>query len=152
MAVVRISGEDRVLEGPDDMTLLWALRDLAGLTGTKYGCGVGLCGACTVHVDGVAERSCMLTISDVAGKEVTTIEGLSPTGDHPVQAAWRELNVPQCGFCQSGQVMTAVVLLREVPNPSDEDINAAMTGNACRCATYYRIRKAVRDAAGNIEG
>ncbi|WP_375594083.1 (2Fe-2S)-binding protein [Algihabitans albus] len=147
MAVVRISGEDRVLEGPDDMTLLWALRDLAGLTGTKYGCGVGLCGACTVHVDGVAERSCMLTIADVAGKEVTTIEGLSPTGDHPVQAAWRELNVPQCGFCQAGQIMQAASLLAAKPNPTDQEILSEMEGNVCRCGCYERIVAAVRLAA-----
>ena len=147
MAVVRISGEDRVLEGPDDMTLLWALRDLAGLTGTKYGCGVGLCGACTVHVDGVAERSCMLTIADVAGKEVTTIEGLSPTGDHPVQAAWRELNVPQCGFCHAGQIMQAASLLAAKPNPTDQEILSEMEGNVCRCGCYERIVAAVRLAA-----
>ena len=147
MAVVRISGEDRVLEGPDDMTLLWALRDLAGLAGTKYGCGVGLCGACTVHVDGVAERSCMLTIADVAGKEVTTIEGLSPTGDHPVQAAWRELNVPQCGFCQAGQIMQAASLLAAKPNPTDQEILSEMEGNVCRCGCYERIVAAVRLAA-----
>lgn len=147
MAVVRISGEDRVLEGPDDMTLLWALRDLAGLTGTKYGCGVGLCGACTVHVDGVAERSCMLTIADVAGKEVTTIEGLSLTGDHPVQAAWRELNVPQCGFCQAGQIMQAASLLAAKPNPTDQEILSEMEGNVCRCGCYERIVAAVRLAA-----
>ena len=147
MAVVRISGEDRVLEGPDDMTLLWALRDLAGLTGTKYGCGVGLCGACTVHVDGVAARSCMLTIADVAGKEVTTIEGLSPTGDHPVQAAWRELNVPQCGFCQAGQIMQAASLLADKPNPTDQEILSEMEGNVCRCGCYERIVAAVRLAA-----
>ena len=147
MAVVRLSGEDRVLDGPDDMTLLWALRDLAGLTGTKYGCGVGLCGACTVHVDGVAERSCMLTIADVAGKEVTTIEGLSPTGDHPVQAAWRELNVPQCGFCQAGQIMQAASLLAAKPNPTDQEILSEMEGNVCRCGCYERIVAAVRLAA-----
>ena len=147
MAVVRISGEDRVLDGPDDMSLLWALRDLAGLTGTKYGCGVGLCGACTVHVDGVAERSCMLTIADVAGKEVTTIEGLSPTGDHPVQAAWRELNVPQCGFCQAGQIMQAASLLAAKPNPTDQEILSEMEGNVCRCGCYERIVAAVRLAA-----
>lgn len=147
MAVVRISGEDRVLDGPDDMTLLWALRDLAGLTGTKYGCGVGLCGACTVHVDGVAERSCMLTIADVAGKDVTTIEGLSPTGDHPVQAAWRELNVPQCGFCQAGQIMQAASLLAAKPNPTDQEILSEMEGNVCRCGCYERIVAAVRLAA-----
>ncbi|MGP1253607.1 MAG: (2Fe-2S)-binding protein [Kiloniellales bacterium] len=147
MAVVRISGEDRVLDGPDDMTLLWALRDLAGLTGTKYGCGVGLCGACTVHVDGVAERSCMLTIADVAGKDVTTIEGLSPTGDHPVQVAWRELNVPQCGFCQAGQIMQAASLLAAKPNPTDQEILSEMEGNVCRCGCYERIVAAVRLAA-----
>ena len=147
MAVLRISGEDRIIDGPDDMTLLWAIRDLAGLTGTKYGCGAGLCGACTVHVDGVAERSCMLTIADVAGKEVTTIEGLSPTGDHPVQAAWRELNVPQCGFCQAGQIMQAASLLAAKPNPTDQEILSEMEGNVCRCGCYERIVAAVRLAA-----
>ncbi|WP_119167691.1 (2Fe-2S)-binding protein [Algihabitans albus] len=147
MAVVRISGEDRDLDGPDDMTLLWALRDLAGLTGTKYGCGVGLCGACTVHVDGVAARSCMLTVAEVAGKEITTIEGLSPTGDHPVQAAWRELNVPQCGFCQAGQIMQAASLLAANPSPTDQEILTEMEGNVCRCGCYERIVAAVRLAA-----
>ena len=133
MAVLRISGEDRVIDGPDDMSLLWAIRDLAGLTGTKYGCGAGICGACTVHVDGVAARSCMLTVGEVAGKEITTIEGLSPTGDHPVQVAWRELNVPQCGYCQAGQIMQAASLLAAKPAPSDEEILTEMEGNICRC-------------------
>lgn len=147
MAVVRISGQEHVLDGADDMSLLWAIRDLAGLTGTKYGCGVGLCGACTVHVDGVAERSCMLTVGDVAGKEVTTIEGLSPTGDHPVQVAWRELNVPQCGFCQAGQIMQAASLLATNPTPTDQEILSEMDGNVCRCGCYERIVAAVRLAA-----
>ena len=147
MAVLRISGEDRVIDGPDDMSLLWAIRDLAGLTGTKYGCGAGICGACTVHVDGVAARSCMLTVGEVAGKEITTIEGLSPTGDHPVQVAWRELNVPQCGYCQAGQIMQAASLLAAKPVPSDEEILAEMEGNICRCGCYERIVAAVRLAA-----
>lgn len=147
MAVLRISGEDRVIDGPDDMSLLWAIRDLAGLTGTKYGCGAGICGACTVHVDGVAARSCMLTVGEVAGKEITTIEGLSPTGDHPVQVAWRELNVPQCGYCQAGQIMQAASLLAAKPAPSDEEILAEMEGNICRCGCYERIVAAVRLAA-----
>ena len=147
MAVVRISGQEHVLDGSDDMTLLWAIRDLAGLTGTKYGCGVGLCGACTVHVDGKAERSCMLTVGEVAGKEITTIEGLSPTGDHPVQVAWRELNVPQCGFCQAGQIMQAASLLATNPTPTDQEILSEMDGNVCRCGCYERIVAAVRLAA-----
>ena len=122
MANLKLNGEDRTLEGSDDMPLLWAVRDLAGLTGTKYGCGTGLCGSCTVHVDGVAERSCTLQLRDVEGKEVTTIEGLSDDGNHRVQVAWRDANVPQCGFCQAGQIMQAASLLAETPNPSDQEI------------------------------
>lgn len=147
MATVRINGQSRDIEGPDDMTLLWAIRDMAGLTGTKYGCGAGLCGACTVHVDGQAVRSCMSTVGDVAGKEVTTIEGLSEDGNHPVQVAWREQNVPQCGFCQAGQIMQAAALLKEKPDLSDDDILEGMSGNICRCGCYERITAAVRHAA-----
>ena len=147
MATLKLNGEDQTLEGRDDMTLLWAIRDLAGLTGTKYGCGAGLCGACTVHVDGKAVRSCMVTLAEVAGKEVTTIEGLSETGDHRVQVAWREVNVPQCGFCQAGQIMQAASLLEEKPNPSDQEILDTMAGNVCRCGCYERIVAAVRLAA-----
>lgn len=147
MATLKLNGEDRTLEGRDEMSLLWAIRDLAGLMGTKYGCGAGLCGACTVHVDGVAVRSCMTSLKEVEGKEVTTIEGLSETGDHRVQAAWRELNVPQCGFCQAGQIMQAASLLAEKPNPSDQEILDTMAGNVCRCGCYERIVAAVRLAA-----
>lgn len=147
MATVRINGADRELDAPANMPLLWAVRDLAGLTGTKYGCGAGLCGACTVHVDGAAERACMLTLGDVAGKEVTTIEGLDAKGEHRVQQAWRELNVPQCGFCQAGQIMQAAALLDDTPNPTDQEILDAMAGNVCRCGCYQRIVDAVRVAS-----
>jgi len=147
MAVVKLNGKDQDIDGPDDMTLLWAIRDLAGLTGTKYGCGAGLCGACTVHVDGEAVRSCMVTVGETAGKDVTTIEGLSETGDHRVQVAWRELNVPQCGFCQAGQIMQAASLLAENPTPTDEEILDGMAGNICRCGCFQRIVAAVRLAA-----
>lgn len=147
MATLKINGSPREVDASPDMPLLWALRDVAGLVGTKYGCGVGLCGACTVHVNGKAERSCMLTVGDVAEAEITTIEGLHPTGDHRVQAAWRELNVPQCGFCQTGQIMTASALLAENPKPTDEEILEAMAGNVCRCGCYQRITAAVRLAS-----
>lgn len=147
MATVRINGQSRTIDGPDDMTLLWAIRDMAGLTGTKYGCGAGLCGACTVHVDGQAVRSCLSTVGEVSGKEVTTIEGLSADGNHPVQVAWREQNVPQCGFCQAGQIMQAAALLKEKPGLSDDEILEGMSGNICRCGCYERITAAVRHAA-----
>ena len=150
MPDLTINGERRTIEGPDDMVLLWAIRDLAGLPGTKYGCGAGLCGACTIHVDGRAEPSCMLTLGQVAGKSVTTIEGLSPDGNHPVQVAWRDLHVPQCGFCQAGQIMTAASLLAENPNPTEEEILEGMSGNICRCGCYQRIVSAVRQAATGI--
>jgi isoquinoline 1-oxidoreductase subunit alpha len=147
MTTVKINGEERVLDAPKDTNLLWAIRDLAGLTGTKYGCGAGLCGSCTVHVDGVAKRSCMMTIEEVAGKAVTTIEGLSADGNHPVQVAWRDENVPQCGFCQAGQIMQAASLLKEKPNLTDQEILDGMAGNICRCGCYQRITAAVRRAA-----
>ena len=147
MATLNINGESRTIDGPDDMSLLWAIRDAAGLTGTKYGCGAGLCGACTVHVDGVAIRSCMSTVGEVAGKSITTIEGLSPDGNHPVQIAWRQLNVPQCGFCQAGQIMEAASLLAENPDPTDDEILQRMAGNICRCGCYQRIVSAVKQAA-----
>ena len=147
MVDITINGESRTVDGPDDMTLLWAIRDLVGLTGTKYGCGVGLCGACTVHVDGVATRSCQTTIGDVAGASVTTIEGLSEDGNHPVQVAWRNNQVPQCGFCQAGQIMQAASLIKENPQLSDQDILDGMAGNICRCGCYQRIAAAVREAA-----
>jgi isoquinoline 1-oxidoreductase alpha subunit len=127
--------------------LLWALRDSLGLTGTKFGCGMALCGACTVHLDGKAIRSCVAPLSRVEGKQVTTIEGLSPDSSHPLQRAWIEIDVPQCGYCQSGQIMSAAVLLREIPKPTDQDIDEAMGGNICRCGTYPRIRRAIHRAA-----
>ena len=142
-----LNGEEKTLDTPETMSLLWAVRDLAGLTGTKYGCGVGLCGACTVHVDGTAVRSCTTTVGEIAGKTVTTIEGLDPAGDHPVQQAWRDLNVPQCGFCQAGQIMQAASLIAEKPDLSDDEILAGMEGNVCRCGCYQRIVAAVRQAA-----
>ena len=147
MAKLKVNGSTVDVDGPGDTTLLWALRDMAGLTGTKYGCGAGLCGACTVHVDGVAQKSCLMTVDEVAGKEVTTIEGLSPDGDHPVQVAWRDLHVPQCGFCQAGQIMQAASLLSEKPSPTDQEILDGMAGNICRCGCYERIVAAVRQAA-----
>ena len=130
-----------------DMPLLWAIRDLVGLTGTKYGCGVGQCGACTVHLDGVAIRSCSTPVTAGVGKEITTIEGLAENGDHPVQQAWMDTDVPQCGYCQTGQIMNAASLLKTNPDPTDEEISIAMDGNICRCGTYNRIKEAVKLAA-----
>lgn len=147
MTKITLNGVQQDVAAADDMPLLWAVRDISGLTGTKYGCGVGLCGACTVHVDGKAVRSCQITLGEVADKEITTIEGLDPAGNHRVQVAWRDLNVPQCGFCQSGQIMQAASLLTENPKPSDEDILSAMSGNVCRCGCYQRIVDAVRLAS-----
>lgn len=144
---VKLNGETLSLDADPEMPLLWAIRDLAGMTGTKYGCGKALCGACTVHVDGQPVRSCSYPVSAAAGKSVTTIEGLSVDGSHPVQVAWRELNVAQCGYCQSGQIMSAVALLEKNPKPSDEEIDGAMSGNICRCGTYTRIRAAIHKAA-----
>lgn len=145
-----INGRKVSLDADGDMPLLWAIRDEIGLTGTKFGCGIGLCGACTVHVGGRPTRSCITPIKDVAGAEITTIEGLDPRGEHPVQLAWQNLQVPQCGYCQSGQIMTAAAMLRDIPDPSDADIDAIMTGNLCRCMTYNRIRAAVREAAAAL--
>jgi aerobic-type carbon monoxide dehydrogenase small subunit (CoxS/CutS family) len=142
-----VNGQERTVDVVAEMPLLWVLRDTLGLTGTKFGCGMALCGACTVHIDGRATRTCMTAVSTVAGREVTTIEGLSPDGTHPVQRAWTEVDVPQCGYCQSGQIMTATALLAENPNPSDADINQAMRGNICRCGTYQQIREAIHLAA-----
>ena len=136
-----------------DMPLLWAIRDLVGLTGTKYGCGVGQCGACTVHLDGVAIRSCSTPVSAAIDKEITTIEGLSENGDHPLQQAWMETDVPQCGYCQTGQIMNAAAFLKNNPNPNVDEINNAMAGNICRCGTYNRIREAIQLASekgGNV--
>ena len=143
-----INGPTRDVNAPGDMPLLWVLRDLLGLHGTKYGCGIAQCGACTVTVDGAPKRSCCTPLSAVEGKKVTTIEGLSAGGTHPVQKAWAELDVVQCGYCQSGQIMAAAALLEKVPNPTDAEIDAAMSGNICRCGTYQRIRAAVHHAAG----
>ena len=142
-----LNGRPTSIEAAEDMPLLWALRDEIGLTGTKFGCGLGLCGACTVHVDGAATRSCQTALSDVAGKRVTTIEGLSADGSHPLQRAWVAEQVPQCGYCQSGQIMTAAAFLAENKRPSRDEIVQAMDGNLCRCGTYGRIVKAVARAA-----
>lgn len=149
MIEVTVNGKKHRLDDVDpDMPLLWALRDVLGLTATKYGCGRALCGACTVHVDGRAKRSCVTPISAVQGKDVVTLEGLSETGDHPLQKAWAEADVPQCGYCQPGQIMAAAALLERNPNPTDEDIDRSMAGNICRCGTYTRIRQAIRKASG----
>ena len=147
MIELSVNGEARQFDGDPDMPLLWYLRDELQLTGSKYGCGIGLCGACTIHVDGEAQRSCTYSVADAAGAEVTTIEGLDAEGNHPVQAAWRELNVPQCGFCQCGQIMQAASLLAENPDPSDQKITDSLVGNVCRCGCYQRIHAAVRQAA-----
>ena len=149
---LNINGEDHTVDVDGETPLLWVLRDVLGLTGTKFGCGMALCGACTVHLDGTATRSCQLPVEYAAGASVTTIEGLSPDGNHPVQIAWRELNVPQCGYCQVGQIMQAASLLKETPNPTDDDIDAAMSGNICRCGTYPRIRAAIKQAAEKMVG
>lgn len=148
MATITVNGQEKQFSGDANMPLLWFLRDELNLTGTKYGCGAGVCGACTVHLDGVAVRSCLTSASEAAGKAVTTIEGLSKDGDHPVQKAWRELSVPQCGFCQAGQIMQAASLLTKNRAPSDDQIVEEMSGNLCRCGCYQRIHDAVRLAAG----
>jgi isoquinoline 1-oxidoreductase alpha subunit len=144
---LKVNGREHEVPAPPDMPLLWVLRDLMGLTGTKYGCGMAQCGACTVHLDGEALRSCVLPVSAVGGRAVTTIEGLSADGTHPVQRAWIETDVVQCGYCQPGQIMAAAALLKVRSNPSDAEIDAALSGNLCRCGTYQRIRAAVRRAA-----
>ena len=145
---LQVNGVDHQIEADPDMPLLWALRDLLGLTGTKFGCGEALCGACTVHLDGMAVRSCQTPVSAAAKQAITTIEGLSPNGDHPLQKAWCDLGVPQCGYCQSGMLMTAAELLAHKPKPTDAEIDTAMAGNICRCGCYQRIREAVHGAAG----
>ena len=142
-----LNGNPQSVEAPSAMPLLWVLRDLLGLTGTKFGCGMALCGACTVHLNGIAVRSCTMRAADLEGKTVTTIEGLSPEASHPIQQAWIERDVPQCGYCQSGQIMAAAALLAKKPRPSDGDIEQAMRGNICRCGTYDEIRRAVHRAA-----
>ena len=148
MISMTVNGRRQEFGGDGTMPLLWYLRDELGLTGTKFGCGVSACGACTVHLDGQAVRACVTPMSGVAGKTVTTIEGLDPEGDHPVQQAWRDHGVPQCGYCQSGQIMQAAALLAATPSPSDAQIDQAMAGNICRCGTYMRIRAAIHAAAG----
>jgi isoquinoline 1-oxidoreductase alpha subunit len=142
-----VNGHTSTIDAPADMPLLWALRDILDLRGTKYGCGIGQCGACTVHLGGQAVRACLTTLSMVKDQPITTLEGLSPDGTHPVQLAWQEIDVPQCGYCQAGQMMSAAALLAKNPKPADKDIDAAMTGNLCRCGTYLRIRQAVHKAA-----
>jgi isoquinoline 1-oxidoreductase alpha subunit len=150
MIKLSINGTPQQLDVDPDMPLLWAIRDHAGLTGTKYGCGMSLCGACTVHLDGAAVRACVTPVSEAAGRSVTTIEGLDSATGQAVQAAWEKLDVVQCGYCQSGQIMSAVDLLSRNPRPSDADITAAMNGNLCRCGTYARIRAAIKAAAGTL--
>ncbi len=150
MITLSVNGKEHSYDGDPSLPLLWFLRDEAGLPGTKFGCGEALCGACTVHVNGEAVRSCAVQMSDAAGKKVVTIEGLDPHGNHPVQRAWRAVNVPQCGFCQAGQIMQAAALLQQTPNPSDEQIHTAMAGNICRCGCYQRIEAAVRTAATGV--
>lgn len=147
----KINGEQRSVTADADMPLLWVIRDLLKLYGTKYGCGIAQCGACTVHLDGIPVRSCVMPVSAIEGKEITTIEGLSAEGDHPVQQAWKEVDVPQCGYCQSGQIMSAAALLERIPSPSDEQIDRAMKGNICRCGTYPRIKKAIQSVAKTQE-
>jgi aerobic-type carbon monoxide dehydrogenase small subunit (CoxS/CutS family) len=142
-----VNGQRQNVDVVPQMPLLWVLRDTLGLTGTKFGCGMGLCGACTVHVDGQAQRSCSTPVSNVSGKAVTTIEGLSPAGTHPVQQAWIDVDVPQCGYCQPGQIMSAAALLRKTPHPTDAEIDSAMRGNICRCGTYQSVRAAIHRAA-----
>ena len=146
MVTMMVNGTSRSFEGDPEMPLLWYLRDVLQMTGTKFGCGMALCGACTVHLDGTAVRSCQTPVSAAAGRKITTIEGLHPKGDHPLQVAWREAGVPQCGYCQSGQIMQAASLLAKNKSPSDADIDAAMSGNICRCGTYPRIRTAIKQA------
>lgn len=148
---LNINGQEHTLDVDSDMPLLWAVRDIIGLTGTKFGCGLAQCGACTVHVDGVPTRSCQLQVSDAEGTTITTIEGVSGKVAETVQIVWADLDVPQCGYCQSGQVMAAVALLSENPKPSDDDINDALAGNLCRCATYHRIRAGIHEAAKRLE-
>jgi isoquinoline 1-oxidoreductase subunit alpha len=147
-----LNGKPQNVDVSPEMPLLWVLRDILNLTGTKYGCGMALCGACTVHINGEASRSCVTPVSSVSGKKVTTIEGLSLDGSHPVQQAWMAEDVPQCGYCQSGQIMSAVALLSKKAHPTDADIDDAMSGNICRCGTYQRIRKAIHRAAGTPAG
>jgi isoquinoline 1-oxidoreductase subunit alpha len=152
MIKLKVNGAARQFDGDPEMPLLWYLRDELQMTGTKYGCGQGLCGACTVHLNGKAVRSCQTPMQTAANKDITTIEGLDAKANHPVQEAWRQHNVPQCGYCQSGQIMQAASLLKEKPKPTDADIDAAMKGNICRCGTYQRIRAAIKQAANTKGG
>ena len=147
MITLKINQQSHTIDADPEMPLLWAIRDLVGLTGTKFGCGVAQCGACVIHLNGEAVRSCVTKVKRAIGQQITTIEGLSKNNDHPLQVAWNEADVPQCGYCHSGQLMSAAVLLREKPNPTDQDIDDAMAGNICRCGTYLRIRKAIHLAA-----
>jgi isoquinoline 1-oxidoreductase alpha subunit len=147
MVSLKVNGNEQRFDGDPDTPLLWYIRDDLALSGTKFGCGTGLCGACTLHLDGEAVRGCQVTVKEAEGKSVTTIEGLSPDGNHPIQQAWRDLNVPQCGFCQSGQIMQATALIAANPSPSDQEILDGMAGNICRCGCYQRIIAAVRTAA-----
>jgi isoquinoline 1-oxidoreductase subunit alpha len=151
MVSFHVNGRAVSIDVEDDTPLLWVIRDVIGLTGTKFGCGIGMCGACTVHVGGRPTRSCITPLRHVADAAVTTIEGLDPKGQHPLQKAWTELQVPQCGYCQSGQIMQAASLLKDFPTPSDQDIDAVMGGNLCRCMTYVRIRKAIKQAAAELQ-
>lgn len=145
---LNVNGRATTVDVPGEMPLLWALRDVLNLKGTKFGCGIAQCGACTVHVNGTATRSCTTTVERAANAQITTIEGLSANGTHPVQVAWQDVDVPQCGYCQSGQIMSAAALLTRTPRPTDAEISSAMTGNLCRCGTYVRIREAIKRAAG----
>jgi isoquinoline 1-oxidoreductase subunit alpha len=147
MIQLKINGTEQSFSGDPEMPLLWYLRDVLGLTGSKFGCGVGLCGACTVHVNGQAKRSCVMAMRDTAGQEITTVEGIEMNGLHPVQKAWMQINVPQCGYCQVGQIMQTISLLNSKRNPTNQEIDEAMSGNICRCGTYQRIRVAIRQAA-----
>lgn len=142
-----VNGRSATVDVPADMPLLWVIRDVLNLRGTKFGCGIGQCGACTVHLDGKAIRSCLTPVSTAADARITTLEGLSPDGSHPLQLAWQEIDVPQCGYCQAGQIMSAAALLAKIPQPTDHDIDAAMNGNLCRCGTYLRVRQAIHKAA-----
>jgi aerobic-type carbon monoxide dehydrogenase small subunit (CoxS/CutS family) len=146
---LKINGKSQSVDVPAEMPMLWVLRDTLNMKGTKFGCGIGACGACTIHVDGAAVRGCQTQVGTVGNKAVTTIEGLSTNGDHPLQKAWMQVDVPQCGYCQAGQIMSAAALLSKTPKPTDAQINTAMTGNICRCGTYLRIREAIHIAAGN---